>query len=161
MKRDQTKIDLHQEIVDATCDVFSSMLDVDLTTGSALKDGNTQMQSNITSVLNLGGDIDGIVGVHCSGKAAKKITGAFLGMVFDELDSDVEDAIGEVTNMVAGNLKISFAKVGIDVQLSIPTTVVQDSYNLERLSNSVEIVVPFCMDDGDKFWVELQYTLKP
>ena len=35
-------------------------------------------------------------------------SGTFLGMEVAELDDDVKDAIGEIANMIAGNLKIFF-----------------------------------------------------
>ncbi len=142
MKINQTKFDLHQEIVNATSD-----------------EGTHQLQSNISSILNLDGDIDGMLGVHCSEKAAKEITGSFLGMEFDELDNDVKDAIGEIANMVAGNLKISFSKIQTDVRLAIPTTVVEDSYNLDGFEGFTGMVVPFYIDQKCPFWIELKYIL--
>ena len=55
-----------------------------------------------------------MVAVHCPGVTARNITSSFLGVDVEELDEDVKDAIGEITNMVAGNLKVSFAEEGIE-----------------------------------------------
>lgn len=52
------------------------------------------------------------------------MTSTFLGMEIDEIDDDVKDAVGEVANMVAGNVKTAFKQRGRDINIAIPNTVV-------------------------------------
>ena len=96
--------------------------------------------------------------IHCPADVAKGITSAFLGMDVEELNDDVKDAIGEITNMIAGNLKVYFTTFGIDMKLAIPTSVIGDSYRTSGLFGASRIVVPFA-SAGGQFWVELKYML--
>lgn len=149
-------MDLGQAIVDGTNEVFSTMLMVELEVVDIVEGKEGKVSSNITSMIGLGKDIRGMLAVHCPASVAKDITGTFLGMEVLELDEDVKDAIGEIANMVAGNLKVSFAQDEIDIQLATPTTVVGKSFSTEGLSETNRIVVQFSMN-GTSFMVELKY----
>jgi chemotaxis protein CheX len=149
---------LDQEIVFATKDVFSAMGLMELEYGPSVIGRGGEILSNISSMLGLGGGVRGILAIHCPASVAKDITGGFLGMEIEELNDDVKDAIGELTNMVAGNLKIFFAKIGIDIRLAIPTSVIGEGYHTSGLFGATRIVVPFFSANG-QFWIELKYML--
>ena len=147
-----------QAIIDGTEEVFTTMLMVELETGTPVKGLGGDVESNITSMLGLGGkDIRGMLAVHCPEVVAKDITGTFLGMEVKELDADVKDAIGEIANMIAGTLKISFQEHGKNIELAIPTTVVGKSFRTAGMSKAERIAVPFTMN-GSTFLVELKYV---
>ncbi len=145
-----------QAIVDGTTEVFSTMLMVELEIVEIIEGQSGNIPSNITSMIGLGRDIRGMLAVHCPAAVAKDITGTFLGMEVLELDDDVKDAIGEIANMVAGNLKVSFAQDDIDVEIATPTTVVGKSFSTKGVSESNRVVVQFSMN-GTPFMVELKY----
>lgn len=146
------------EIISSTKDVFSTMLMVDLDNRDVIENKKCEMHSNMTSMIGLGGGIRGLLAIHCPAKVAKSITGSFLGMEIEQLDDDVKDAIGEIANMIAGNLKVSYAKVDINVELAIPTSIVGDSFYVSSISDSNRFIVPFLFGE-DTFWLELMYVV--
>jgi chemotaxis protein CheX len=146
------------EIITGTKDVFSTMLMVDLESCAIVENKKCDIQSNLTSMIGLGGGIRGLLAIHCPASVAKNITGAFLGMDVDELDDDVKDAIGEIANMVGGNIKVSYGKVDINVELAIPTSIVGESFHVSGIADANRIIVPFKMA-ADTFWVELMYVV--
>lgn len=147
-----------QEIVAGVKDVFSTMLMVDLENEEVSEDQQCTIESNLTSMLGLGGGIRGMLAIHCTAAVAKGITGDFLGIEVESLDEAVKDAIGEIANMVAGNLKVSLATQGIDVELAIPTSIVGNSFAISGMGDANRVVVVFKMGD-DTFWVELLYMM--
>ncbi len=149
-------MDVGKAIVEATREVFSTMLMVELDAGTPIEGKGGDVDSNITSMLGLGKDIRGMLAVHCPAGVAKDITGTFLGMEVEEIDEDVKDAIGEIANMVAGNLKIAFAEVGKDIELAIPTSIVGSSFRTSGMFGAQRFAVPFTMD-GAVFLIELKY----
>ena len=146
------------EIIKGTKEVFSTMLMVDIECESFDKTAEFEIQSNLTSVIGLGGGIRGMLAVHCPASIAKTITGSFLGMEVEELDDDVKDAIGEVTNMVAGNLKVSYTNVDINIELAIPTTIIGESFSISGIADANRIVVPMKIGE-ETFWVEHLYLI--
>jgi chemotaxis protein CheX len=83
-----------------------------------------------------------------------KITSNMLGMDCDEVNEDLNDAIGEISNMLGGSVKQVLSKGGLDVKLSIPTVIAGEDYTVNSLSDSDCVVIPFRIDD-DKFLVGL------
>jgi len=150
--------DVGKEIVLGCKDVFSTMLMVDLESEDVVMQKKVDIQSNITSMIGLGGGLKGLLAVHCPSSVAKEVTSSFLGMDVEAIDDDVKDAIGEIANMVAGNLKISFANIDVSAELAIPTTIVGDSFYVSGIADSTRVVVPFMMGEG-RFWVELMYVM--
>ena len=147
-----------QDIIGATTDVFSTMLTMDLVVGDPVEGAGGEILSNITSMLGLGGDIRGMLAVHCPAAVAMAITSGFLGMDVDELDEDVQDAIGEIANMVAGNLKVAFAGYDLKLELAIPSSIVGESYRVGGMLGARRVAVPFAMESG-QFLVELKYIV--
>lgn len=147
-----------QAIVDGTTELFSTMLMVELDIVEIIEGRGGDIPANITSMIGLGKDIRGMLSVHCPGRVAKDITGTFLGMEIEELDEDVKDAIGEIANMVAGNLKTAFAENNLDIELAIPTTIVGESFRTSGMFGAKRIVVQFRMNGG-LFLIELKYIL--
>ena len=130
---------------------------MELDVGAPIEGPGGEVDSNLTSMLGLGKDIKGMLAVHCPASVAKDITGTFLGMEVTELDDDVKDAIGEIANMVAGNLKIFFQEHDMTIELAIPTTVVGKSFRTAGMSGAIRIAVPFTMN-GATFLIELKYV---
>ncbi|WP_456388170.1 chemotaxis protein CheX [Desulfolithobacter sp.] len=151
-------MELAKYIQEATSDVFASMIFLDIEPGEALENEDSVLESNISSMIGLAGDLKGLLAVHCPAEVARKITGSMLGMEVEEIDDDVKDAIGEIANMVAGGLKTSLARDGKDVQLAIPTAIVGSSIRASGLSGAQRVVVPFRISSGE-FAIELKYVL--
>lgn len=151
-------MDIGHDIIDATTDVFSTMLAIDLAAAEPVEGTGGEVVSNITAMLGLGGDIRGMLAVHCPAAVAMAITSGFLGMDVDSLDDDVKDAIGEIANMVAGNLKTAFAGHGVKLELAIPTSVIGESYRVGGMLGARRVAVAFGMESG-QFLVELKYII--
>lgn len=83
------------------------------------------------------------------------ITSNFLGIEIDEINSDVEDAVGELANMMGGDIKAYLSGTGRDIELSLPTTVAGSEYDFQPSRNAERLAIPFVCDAGE-FSVELQ-----
>lgn len=144
-------------IIAGTKEVFSTMLMTELASGTVLANKKCEVDSNLTSMIGLGGDIRGVLAIHTPAKVAMAITGGFLGIDIASIDEDVKDAIGEIANMVAGNLKVTYAEYDKKIELAIPTTIVGESFTVGGIAEASRITVPFIMDDST-FWVELIFV---
>ncbi|MDH4318588.1 MAG: chemotaxis protein CheX [Desulfobulbaceae bacterium] len=143
---------------DATVEVFESMVLVGITPGVPIDDGSKKIDSIISSMIGLGGDLKGMVVVHCPEEVAKMITSAMLGTEVEFIDADVKDALGEIANMVAGGMKVFFAEHGCNVELAIPSTVIGRGVRMGSAVGSKKLLVPFFTDAGE-FGVELNYVM--
>jgi chemotaxis protein CheX len=85
--------------------VWSSYLDVDGT--SPLVPGPAEKHvADVTASVSVTGAWRGHVLVSCSDAASKHVGGALMGIDFDDVsEEDVADALGELANIIGGNVK--------------------------------------------------------
>jgi len=145
-------------VKDATFEVFESMVMMEIASGEPNYNGSKKIDSIISSMIGLAGDLKGMVVIHCPEEVAKKITSGMLGMEVDEVDADVKDALGEIANMVAGGLKVSLEGEGCNVELALPSTVIGRSIRMSSGVGSKRIMVPFNIPSGE-FGVEMNYVM--
>jgi len=148
---------LAKYIMDATQEVFSTMVMMDATGDYPLQEPVNRFQCSITGMVGFAGRYSGVISIHCPVGLAKKITSAMLGIDCDEINEDLNDAIGEIANMLGGGVKQVLSKGGLDVKLSIPTVISGEDYTVNSLSDIDCVVIPFKIED-EKFLVGL--TLK-
>ncbi len=148
-------MDLQKSITDATTEIFETMIMLDISAGDPLKEKINNFKCSVSGVIGLAGSCKGILAIHLPDKVAMAITGSFLGMDVTEVDDDVTDAIGELANMVAGNIKMILDEAGNNVTLSIPSCVHGEEYTMDTVSDSERVVIPFDIESG-QFLVELQ-----
>ncbi len=141
-------------IVDATKEVFSTMAAMEVEDCYPLVEPVTQFHCSITGMVGMAGSYTGMLSIHCPAPLAMQITSNMLGMEVDEVGEDVNDALGEIANMLGGHVKQVISKGGLDLNLSIPTVISGESYTIHSVIDDDCVVVPF-QYDNTKFLVGL------
>ena len=150
-------LEVEQFLVDATLEVFASMIPIDITP-EPTKGAAPAVESDVSSLIGLAGDLKGVLAVQCSAPVAYNITSAMLGMEVATMDEDVKDALGEVANMVAGGLKSRWAEKGKKIELSIASTCIGKSIRTGSLAGATRTAVTFATPSS-RFRIELRYIL--
>lgn len=129
-------------------DVFINMVGVeDLMHLPIQVDITTHFSKCLTAMVGLAGTYNGLVSVHLPWPLALSFTSLMLGMEVTEIDDDVNDAMGEIANMVAGSFKQHLSKGGSDIQLSTPSVVNGSDYVVSSGSNLENITLKFASDE--------------
>ncbi len=144
-------------VIEATREVFSTMVMMDPVDDYPLKEPVKRFKCSITGMVGFAGTYSGVISIHCPVVLALKMTSNMLGMECEEVNEDLNDAIGEIANMLGGNVKQVLSKGGLDVKLSIPTVIAGEDYTVNSLSDSDCVVIPFHIDDN-RFIVGLTLT---
>lgn len=86
----------------------------------------------VTGNVGFAGDaVTGSVYLHCSQAFSAQATTAMLGLSPEEITStEVNDVIGEVTNMLAGGLKSWLCDAGATCVLTIPSVIRGTSFEI-------------------------------
>ncbi len=146
---------LSDRIIEATSEIFTTMvmMEVEVEESSQLE-GNI-LKDSITGLIGLAGNYKGVVAIHLPQAIACEITSQFLGVEVDGINDDVEDAVGEIANMLGGNIKSFLSESGKDIDLSLPSTISGSEYEFQVNNDVEKIVTPFSTSNGI-FFVELQ-----
>lgn len=142
-----TEEQLASYVISATQDVFSTMVMMDVVDEFPMKEPVSRFKCSITGMVGFAGTYSGVISIHCPVELALKITSNMLGIECDEVNDDLNDAIGEIANMLGGSVKQVLSKGGLDVKLSIPTVISGEDYTVNSLSDSDCVVIPFVVED--------------
>ena len=129
---DINAVDLRGFISGAMNEVFDTMISMDIELADGGVQANVQGERIVGSV-GFAGKAVGSVSIQVNDAFARSITAAMLGMELDEIegDEDVHDVIGELSNMVGGDLKSRLCDGGLDCELSIPSITTGSDFRTE------------------------------
>ena len=142
-------------VINATKEVFDTMVMMALQDDYPLKEPVTSFHCSVTGMVGLAGTYTGILSIHCPRPLALRITSNMLGMEVDDVGEDVNDALGEIANMLGGYVKQILSKGGLDINLSIPTVISGEDYTVNSMSDSDCVIIPFT-NEGERFLVGLK-----
>jgi chemotaxis protein CheX len=93
------------KISEAVETVWSTMLGLQATTNPMIV-GNRLKPSMLTGCIQITGAWTGAVTIECSGGLARRVASIMFGEDVCEItDDQINDALGELTNIVGGNIK--------------------------------------------------------
>jgi len=143
-----TEDELIKSLIKDVQDVFTNMVGVeDLMHLPIQIDVTTHFKECLTAMVGLAGTYNGLVSVHIPWPLAISFTSLMLGMEVTEIDDDVNDAMGEIANMIAGSFKQHLSKGGSDIQLSTPSVVNGADYVVSSGNNLENITLKFATDE--------------
>src|ERR1035437_1183524 len=141
-------MNLQDHIVDcigqATANVFSTMLGVELSAGEAsIERGMPETNDGIVSFIGLAGPWAGTGSVSCSPALACRVCSLMLMMDATAVDAEVLDALAELTNMILGSVKNDLEPHIGSLGLSIPTVVFGRNFRTKSAGTADWTVVRF------------------
>lgn len=133
-----------EDVTRVVRDVFSSMLSMDVvpTNGDSPP---PQAATKVSASVGITGDWNGALTLECDHPTACFLAGAMLESdPFPALDDDVRDVLGEIVNILGGNIK------GIlegHSSLSLPMVVEGTDYNINVINGQELVRLPLTCQD--------------
>ncbi|ASM48796.1 chemotaxis protein CheX [Pseudoalteromonas espejiana DSM 9414] len=121
-----------------------------------LKPGKPRIKTDEIACGDVSGLI-GMVGAQTRGSfsitfdegLALTIMERMLGERPDNIDDEVTDMVGEITNMVTGGAKNLLGEKGYDFDMATPIVVSGKGHTITHKSKGKKIIMPFSCDAGD------------
>lgn len=133
--------------VSAAVEVFSTMLDCELKRGALSLNQNFQPAHEVSGIIGLSGKASGTVVVSLDRDVAISATEAMLGQRPDSINTDVIDAVGEMTNMIAGKAKAGLEHLAMN--LALPTVITGRNHTIRFGSTAKTICIPYSCRWGE------------
>ena len=128
---DVTSLDYKKLLMNTTSTIFKTMLSLSVEVKGerpdTIKDGNL-----IVGSVGFAGNVSGCMNIHVGEVFARLIAGAMLGENPESLEiEDVLDVVGELSNMIGGDIKSRLCDSGMACNLSIPTTMRGSDFTID------------------------------
>jgi chemotaxis protein CheX len=131
--------------IEATSSVFSTMIGWDVVAG-APEHRTHDEECELRSLIGLSGQASGVVMVQWTQNVAIKAAGAMLGSEPANVNADVVDTLGEITNMIAGAAKAKLSPMFSN--LALPIVLVGKNGGVSLPKNVKPIRIPFESPNG-------------
>ena len=137
-----TEVDFINPVITSLEEIFETMLNCKIMrVGLALKESNTTLHP-VSGIIGVSGkSAIGTVVLTMSEDVALKASSTLLMTNVTELDEDVMDAVGELTNMVAGATKAKLAQYNLS--MGLPSVFYGSSCRIHFPTNAHPIAIPF------------------
>lgn len=112
-----------------------------------LKEGNRAM-GDVSAIIGFAGSAQGSLALSFSEKCILKIVNNMLGENFTEINDDIRDAVGEITNMISGDARKRLEADGFKIMAAIPTVVSGQDHRIRHVLGGASIVIPFETNEG-------------
>lgn len=141
--------DVEPLLVTAVSEVFTKMLDLPVT-HEPLMDPADPGEFHVAGAVGFIGASSGVVYLYLHKTLARRLACRLLRIEDAELESEamVNDAIGELANMVVGQVKSQLEDRGHTFVLTIPSIVRGSHFTIEPVSTTERLVMHFQTSEG-------------
>ena len=106
----------------------------------------------VTGIIDLtGNDTRGSLAISFSKPVALEIAKNMLGDEISEINGEIEDMVGEITNMMAGGAKVLYQEQGLDFDMDTPVVISGENHQINHNIEGTTILMPFTTNAGDFF----------
>ncbi|MEN6615545.1 MAG: chemotaxis protein CheX [Syntrophorhabdus sp.] len=129
--------------------VFKTMLGIDVALNRPVIKTSRTTSGEVTGIMGLVGDKKGTITISFQDKGALFIYKTLVGDESETVNSDVVDAIGEITNIISGQARKEFEKAGINLKAAIPMVIVGKEIELNFITTLPIVQLPFNFSVGN------------
>lgn len=143
-------------IIDAVVETFTQMVGIRPQPGRAAFNSTAPVHSDISGIINLvQEESEGVLVVSFSKETIYHILAKIYGREFSEMNSSVQQGVGEFTNIIYGGVKASLNKAGHNFKMALPSVVIGDQHKIINPKAGSTMSVPFTVS-GYSFHVTIQ-----
>ncbi|MFW5486990.1 MAG: chemotaxis protein CheX [Desulfovibrio sp.] len=141
----------------AVMDVLSTMARVEATPGTPYINKDRRAVGDITGLIGVSGYSRGTMSLTLSEGAILKIVNNMLYESYTEINDEIADAVGELTNMISGQARAHLSDQGMSFDASTPSVVSGKGLVIRHIDTAPVLSIPFSIEEGE-FVVEVAFA---
>jgi len=147
-------VKLINPFINATINVLETMAFITVNAGKPYLKKDNVAVGDVTGVLGLTGVANGTISVTFEEKCILTVVSNMFGETMTELNHEIADAVGELTNMISGQARRELEEAGKVFRAAIPSVVTGRNHSITHYTNGPKIAIPFSTENGD-FTIEV------
>ncbi|MBW2569822.1 MAG: chemotaxis protein CheX [Deltaproteobacteria bacterium] len=133
--------------LEGTLNVMKTMAFVEPKPGKPYLKKDSLASGDVSGIIGLTGSATGSMALSFSEGSILKIVSNMLGEEITEINGDITDAVGEITNMVSGSARKDLEPLGLSISAAIPTVVSGKSHSIKHVLGGPSIIIPFEIEE--------------
>ncbi len=140
--------------VEAAINILETMASTSVKAKKPYVKYDVKAKGAISGIIDLSGDYNGTIAISFSEKLILAIVSAMFGEEMTELNDEIKDAVGEITNMISGQVTTKLAELGKSLKAETSKVIMEKSHSIEHLTDRPVIAMPYKTENGE-FTIEV------
>jgi chemotaxis protein CheX len=150
----QMKAEFINPFLEATLSVLKTMAFLEPTAGKPFIKKNVSASGDISGIVGITGMAEGSLCLTFSKGCILHICSKMFGEEQKEINDEVKDAVGELTNVISGDSRRRLQEIGYTFQGAIPSVVSGPGHEVRHMTKGPILSIPFSSPAGN-FIVEV------
>lgn len=134
--------------LDAVVGVLGMMAMVEATAGKPYINKKRSAVGDVTGTIGITGTASGVMSLTLDEAVILKIVNNMLAESYTSINDEIADAVGELTNMIAGQARQDLSKQGMILKSSTPMVIIGKGHQIDHISSSPILAIPFTTPEG-------------
>jgi chemotaxis protein CheX len=147
-------VKLINPFIEATVNVLETMAFTKSSSGKPYLKKDSVAKGDVSGIIGLTGDATGAISVSFTEQCILGLVSNMFGETMSEMDDEVKDAVGEITNMISGQARQKLEGMGKSLKAAIPTVITGKNHTITHITNNPIVALPFATDNGE-FTIEV------
>ena len=140
--------------INATLNVLETMAFVKSEAEKPFLKKDNVAKGDVSGIVGFTGETNGAVFITFDESCIVKVVSNMFGEQLNEINDDIKDAVGELTNMISGQARKELEEIGKVFQGGIPSVVSGKNHELKPMTKGPKIAIPFKTEFGS-FTIEV------
>ncbi len=141
-------VDFINPFLDAVINVLSTMAGIEAAPGKPYINRKRVAAGDVTGLIGVSGYTTGTISLTLEKEAILAIVNNMLSAGYTEIDDDIADAVGELTNMISGKARAQLSGQGMSLRASTPSVFIGRGHTVEHVATAPILAIPFSTEHG-------------
>lgn len=146
---EQYNVQFINPILKAVLNVLSTMANIEVTPGKPYLNRDGHAVGDITGSLDIDGYARGVISLSLSKGVVLAIVNNMLYENFTEINEEVADAVGELTNMISGQARSILSESNLSFSAGTPKVIHGKGEKIDHIPSVPVLAVPFNCSHGN------------
>ncbi len=148
------KAEFINPFLESTISVVSTMASVQPVAGTPFIKKESAVVGDVSAIVGITGEAEGSICLSFTRDCILYIVSKMFGEKKIEIDEEVKDAVGELTNMISGASRRALEGLGHQFQGAIPSVISGHNHEVRHVTKGPILSIPFTTEAGG-FTVEV------
>ncbi len=148
------KAEFINPFLEATISVLKTMASLEPVPGKPFIKKNQSANGDVSGIVGITGEAEGSLCLTFSKESILFISTQIFGEEQKELNDEVKDAVGELTNQISGDSRRRLQEAGYTFHGSVPSVICGMGHEVKHMTKGPILTIPFSTQAG-KFSLEV------
>ncbi len=145
--------------IEATLSVLETTASTEANLGKPFLKRESKALGDITGVISLSGEFNATIALSFTKDGILSIVSKMFGEELSELNDEIKDAVGEISNMVSGQVTNNISTLGDSLKAVLSTVILEQDHSIPHIGQFPVVAFPFETGTG-AFTIEVCFEKK-